>query len=330
MAKKDTKKKGAMGKDPSLPETSRRGNWKYNGVWVNKDGFKVDNYGKVLPGQNKPFVPASKNPFGAKTPTPSTPATPTPSTPAKPAAPTGQKKIQTNMNKLVQEGIQDARKFDPNTFQQNYEPQFEQGMQRAYNTIYDQFERKNQDVFARQNEQLQQSLVERGLDPNSPAYAALTKQLAEQQASARQDAQSAAWQAAQDYQQQGFNQATGTALLPAQVAAPYLELYGQRQGFQQQTQERLGSQAFTAEQANLQRAFELDIKRRQMEHERALKRMGGGGGSNTSAADAAWANYRINEYGNNPQGSSGQQRGNAFTTGFVGGAGQQIVNRTGS
>ena len=315
--------KGAMGRDPSLPETSKRGNWKYNGQWVNPQGYRVDGYGKVLPGQKAPFVAAKENPFASKAP-PTTNKKPGP-----PAPPTAQDNINKGMDSLVQQGINQAQGFNPNTFQQQYEPQFEQGMQRAYNTIYDQFERKNQDVFARQNEQLQQSLVERGLDPNSPAYAALTKQLAEQQTSARQDAQSAAWQAAQGYQQQGYGQATGTALLPGQMAAPYLELYGQRQGFQQQTQERLGAQGFTAEQANLQRNFEADIKRRQMEHERALKRMGGGGGG-ISAEDAAYANYYMNQYGSNPQGSTGQQRGNAFTTGFVGGAGQQVVDRTGS
>lgn len=315
--------KGAMGRDPSLPETSKRGNWKYNGQWVNPQGYRVDGYGKVLPGQKTPFVAAKENPFAPKVAPPTTEKKAGP-----PAPPTAQDNINKGMEGLVGQGLNAAQNFNPNTFQQQYEPQFEQGMQRAYNTIYDQFERKNQDVFARQNEQLQQSLVERGLDPNSPAYAALTKQLAEQQTSARQDAQSAAWQAAQGYQQQGFTQATGKALLPGQVAAPYLELYGQRQGFQQQTQERLGSQAFTAEQANLQRAFEADIKRRQMEHERALKRMGGGGGG-TSAADAAFNNYVMNGYGSNPQGSTGQQRANAGMTSFLQGAGNQIVNQTG-
>lgn len=318
--------KGAMGRDPSLPETSKRGNWKHKGQWVNPQGYRVDNYGKVLPGQKTPFVAAKENPFAPKVAPPTIEKKPAPAAP-----PSAQDKINKGMDRLVQEGITDARNFDPNTFQQQYEPQFEQGMQRAYNTIYDQFERKNQDIFARQNEQLQQSLVERGLDPNSPAYQALTKQLAEQQTSARQDAQSAAWQAAQGYQQQGYGQATGTALLPGQIAAPYLELYGQRQGFQQQTQERLGSQGFTAEQANLQRAYEAEQQRLKYQYEQQLKRTRpGGSGSNTNTTDAAYNNYVMNQYGNSPQGSTGQQRGNAFTTGFVGGAGGQVVNRTGS
>jgi hypothetical protein len=306
--------RGAMGRDPSLPETSKRGNWKYNGQWVNKEGFRVDGYGKVLPNQKTPFVAAKENPFAPKVAPPTTQKKEGP-----PAPPTAQDNINTGMDNLVQQGLTNAQNFDPNTFQQNYEPQFEQGMQRAYDTIYNQFERKNQDIFARQNEQLQQSLVERGLDPNSPAYAALTKQLSEQQASARQDAQTAAWNAAQGYQQQGFTQATGTALLPGQMAAPYLDLYGQRQGFQQQTQERLGSQAFTAEQANLQRTFEADMKRRQMEHERAIKRMGGGGGGNL-AAETAWNNYMMNQYGNGSQNNTGQNPYNAGMTGFLQGA----------
>ena len=141
--------RGAMANDPKTPPTSKRGNWQFNGQWVDKEGYKVDGYGKRLGNQTKPFVPANKNPFAPKTSTPSTQG---------PAAPTAQQNIQTGMQGLVQEGIDYAQGFDPNTFQQQYEPQFEQGMQRAYDTIYNQFERKNQEQFARQNEQLQQSL----------------------------------------------------------------------------------------------------------------------------------------------------------------------------
>lgn len=301
--------RGAMGQDPKTPPTSKRGNWKFNGQWVNKDGFKVDGYGKVLPGQTKPFVPANKNPFAPKTNAPTTPAAP--------VAPTAEQQIQGGLEGLVQEGIGDARNFDPNTFQEKYEPQFEQGMQRAYDTIYNQFERKNQEQFARQNEQLQQSLVERGLDPNSPAYQALTKQLAEQQGSARQDAQNAAWQAAQGYQQQGFTQATGSALLPGQVASPYLELYGQQQGFQ-----------FTAAEAQRQRDFEEALRRGDRASAERIAKMsrGGGGGGGTSSADAAYANYTMNQYGN-PQGGGGQTAGNAAVTGGAQAFGNAIANR---
>ena len=299
------KNRGAMATDPKTPKTSKRGNWQYNGQWVNKEGYKVDGYGKPLPGQNKPFVPANKNPFAPK---PSNPTT------QGPAAPTAQQNIQSGMQGLVQEGIDYAQGFDPNTFQQQYEPQFEQGMQRAYDTIYNQFERKNQEQFARQNEQLQQSLVERGLDPNSPAYAALTKQLAEQQGSARQDAQNAAWQAAQSYQQQGYTQATGSALLPGQIANPYLELYGQGQQLQ-----------FTGSEADKQRQWQARQNQLEMQNRLQIaKRQGGGGGANS--AEAALAAYTMGQYGNQGQ-NRGQSTTNAAITGVNQAVGQGIMGR---
>jgi len=300
------KNRGAMATDPKTPKTSKRGNWQYNGQWVNKEGYKVDGYGKPLPGQNKPFVPANKNPFAPKASTPTTQG---------PAAPTAQENIEGGMQGLVQEGINYARDFDPNTYQQQYEPQFEQGMQRAYDTIYNQFERKNQEQFARQNEQLQQSLVERGLDPNSPAYQALTKQLAEQQGAARQDAQNAAWQAAQGYQQQGYTQATGTALLPGQIASPYLELYGQGQQLE-----------FTGSEADKQRQWQARQNQLEMQNRLAISRRQGGGGGGANSAEAALAAYTMGQYGNQGQ-NSGQSTGNAVATGVSQGVSQGIIGR---
>ena len=304
---KNRKNRGAMATDPKTPKTSKRGNWQYNGQWVNKEGYKVDGYGKRLPGQNKPFVPANKNPFAPKASTPTTQG---------PAAPTAQENIEGGMQGLVQEGINYARDFDPNTYQQQYEPQFEQGMQRAYDTIYNQFERKNQEQFARQNEQLQQSLVERGLDPNSPAYQALTKQLAEQQGSARQDAQNAAWQAAQGYQQQGYTQATGSALLPGQIASPYLELYGQGQQLE-----------FTGSEADKQRQWQARQNQLEMQNRLAIaRRQGGGGGGGANSAEAQLAAYTMSQYGNQGQ-NRGQSTTNAAITGVSQGVGQGIIGR---
>ena len=299
--------RGAMANDPKTPKTSKRGNWQFNGQWVDKEGYKVDGYGKRLGNQAKPYVPANKNPFAPK---PSTPTTQGP----KPA-PTAQENIKGGMQGLVQEGINYARDFDPNTYQQQYEPQFEQGMQRAYDTIYNQFERKNQEQFARQNEQLQQSLVERGLDPNSPAYAALTKQLAEQQGSARQDAQNAAWQAAQGYQQQGYTQATGSALLPGQVASPYLELYGQGQQLQ-----------FTGSEADKQRQWQARQNQLEMQNRLAIAKRQGGGGGGGNSAEAALAAYTMGQYGNQGQ-NRGQSTGTALVTGTAQGAANTITNR---
>lgn len=56
-----------------LPTLSSRGNWQYNGTWVNQEGYKVDGYGKVIPGQRGPFVPTQRNPFFKQAPAPATP-----------------------------------------------------------------------------------------------------------------------------------------------------------------------------------------------------------------------------------------------------------------
>jgi hypothetical protein len=306
---KSRQNRGAMAKDPKTPATSKRGNWKHKGQWVDKEGYRVDNYGKRLANQAKPFVAAKDNPFAPKTSTPTTQG------PAASPTPTPQENIQSGMQGLVQEGIDYSKDFDPNTYQQKYEPQFEQGMQRAYDTIYNQFERKNQEQFARQNEQLQQSLVERGLDPNSPAYQALTRQLAEQQTSARQDAQNAAWQQAQGYQQQGYTQATGSALLPAQIASPYLELYGQGQQLQ-----------FTGSQADKQRQFEARQAELNRQNQLAISKRQGGGGQDPNAAANALAAYQMSLYGNQGQ-NRGQSTANAAVTGAAQAFGAGITGR---
>jgi len=290
----------AMAKDPKTPTTSKRGNWQFKGQWVDKEGYRVDGYGKRLPNQSKPFVPAKQNPFAPKVaPAPTTPAPPTP-----------QQQVEQGLPSLVAEGIQGARDFDPGTYQQQYEPQFEQGMQRAYDTIYQQFERRNQERFGREQEQLQQSLVERGLDPNSPAYQALTRQLAEQQNAARQEAQSAAWQAAEGYQQQGFQQATGTALLPGQVASRYLDLYGQQQ--------QLG---YAGSEAEKQRQFEARQQQLNRQQQLKIAQMSRGGGGGGSSADAALAQYLMSGYKEQPQ----QSPWNAATGGLAQGVGAGLT-----
>lgn len=164
-----------------------------------------------------------------------------------------------------------AQQFNPATFQQQYEPQFGQQMEKAYNAIYDQFQRRNQAEFARQNEEFQQSMAERGLDPNSEAYKTLSKQLTDRQDLARQEAQSAATQQAYAVQQQGFEQATGTSLLPGQIwnqySAPYLAQYGTRAAMDLASQQ----QGFAKELAALENKYKL-------QQIRAVPRGGGGGG----------------------------------------------------
>jgi hypothetical protein len=211
-------------------------------------------------------------------------------------------RIQQGMGGLVEEGIQQARQFDPSTFQQQYEPGFQQGLQKEYERIYGAFERQNADRFGREQQQLQQSLVERGLDPSGEAYKALNKNLYEQQEAARQVAKDAAMSQAYTAQQQFYQQAAGSALLPGQVAAPYLDLYGQQAQMNWQTR-----------QAELER----------QNKEKLAKMTGGGGGGGASAAERQWAQYMMNQYAQPQQ--QGQSNLNAATQGLAQGVGAGIT-----
>lgn len=252
-----------------LPSTSKSGNWKYNKRWVDKDGYLVDNYGKRLPNQTKPFVPSSKNPF-IKDKAPKTPKTPTQEERIK----KGEADITEESQKRIDAYLKRLEAFDPNKFQQEYETQFTEGMQRSYDQIYGEFRRRNDETFARQQQDLNQSLVERGLDPNSPAYQALTKQLAQQQSDADLAAQNQAWQAAQGYQQQGYQQAVGTALLPGQMLEPAANIY--QAGRAQQYDWQKVMESFRQQQELLRQQIAGDIQK--LRTQKSLMGGGGGGG----------------------------------------------------
>lgn len=197
---------------------------------------------------------------------------------------------------LFQQMGEYAKQFNPNTFQQQYEPQFGEQMNRAYNAIYDQFNRRNEQEFARQNQDFQQSMAERGLDPNSEAYKTLSKQLTDRQDLARQEAQNAATQQSYAVEQQGYEQATGTSLLPGQIQgqymAPYLAQYGTRAAMDLASQQ----QGFAKELAALENKYKL-------QQIRAVPRGGGGGGGQQPDY---FGQYVLNDLGNRyaPEGSS--------------------------
>lgn len=313
---KDTKS-GAMGKDPKdkgLPETSKRGNWKYNGVWVDKEGYKVDNYGKRLGGQKAAFVPAKKNPFAPKQTAPTTPEA-TPTTPAGPAAPTPE---QVANNVIVQGGeaygdiLGNFRDFDPYQMQQKYEQGFTQEMNRARDKMMQQFERRNAEQFARERESTQQSVLERGLDPNSPAAQAMQRDLNDRQDRARQEAENAAEQQAYAVQQQAFGQAGQLAMMP----------YEQFQAIQSPFAAGLGAQ-YTSEQLGQQFGYEKQLAQLRQKHALQLqKNAPGGGGGNPNAADeAAYADYinrlRASQGQQTPQQTPGQAAGTGFGQGAI-------------
>lgn len=164
-----------------------------------------------------------------------------------------------------------ARQFDPRTFQSQYEPVYSQEMERARQNVLGQFERRNAEEFARQSQETERSIAERGLDPAGEAAKALRKQTTERQDLARQEALSAAESAAQGVQQQMYGQATGTALLPQQIASGFMDPYmlAQQQRFAGQTQQQ---------QFEQQKALAAQKQRYDLELIAKTPRGGGGGG----------------------------------------------------
>ena len=174
---------------------------------------------------------------------------------------------------LYNQMMQRFQGFDPMQAQQQYEPVYSQEMERARQNVMSQFERRNAEEFERQNIDVQRQIAERGLDPNSPAAQALMKQNTQRQDLARQEAMSAAEQAASGLQQQMYGQAMETSQMPysiyGQTFAPtYMAGIGAQYGQQQLTQQ----QQWQARQAQLDRQAQERIAR--------LSRSGGPAGLN--------------------------------------------------
>lgn len=247
-------KKSALGKDPKQNEAAA-----FDPVRAQR---RVDYLKKTRP--NDPEIKRLTSKLKAA---PATPATPPPPTP----------------QDVTEQGFRGAadlyggmverfKGFDPMRAQQQYEPVYSQEMERARQNVMGQFERRNADEFARQQEDVQRQIVERGLDPNSPAAQALYKQLNVRQDLARQEAMSSAEQAAQGIQQQMYGQAMGTATMPYDIygstfAPTYMAGVGAQYGQQQLAQQ----QEYAKELAALENKYRL-------QQIRATPRGGGGGG----------------------------------------------------
>lgn len=211
----------------------------------------------------------------------------------------------------------DFRNFDPYQMQQKYEQGFTQEMDRARNNMMQQFDRRNAEQFARERESTQQSIVERGLDPNSPAAQAMQRDLNDRQDRARQEAQNAAEQQAYAVQSQAFGQAGQLAMMPYEqwgaIQAPFATGLGA-----QYTSEQLGQQfGYEKKLAELKQRYALQLQK---------NAPGGGGGNPNAGAEAAWAEYYNRGYGS--QGQQQQQSpGQAAATGFGQGAIMGTVRR---
>ena len=330
MAKANNKKgKGAMGSDPStrskpadLPETSARGNWKYNGQWVNKDGFKVDNYGKPLPNQSKPFVPAKNNPFAPKQTAPQTPPAP-PAPPTDPLnnnemtpwdkAPEEERNawINRDLGEFMRNNISQAGQFAPGSSAEL--------MNKARQNVLAQFEMQNADAFKRQEGDFYQRAAEQGLDPNNPGYAALYKQeVTDRQDRARQSAMLTAEEAAQSVSKQDFEQQYQQFLAPGAQFGQYAPLYGDLYKTGQQgalTREELAQREAIAkaDRENAYRIAQLQAKR------------GGGGGG--PAGPTMFEQWQANNIANGYNKPNVTSPGNAAISGGAQGGGGAVVNR---
>lgn len=247
-------------------------------------GTYKDQYGNVLRGQQK----APKRDMSQR---------------GKQTQPTGA--IQPTPQEITEQGFRGAadlyggmmerfKGFDPLQMQAQYQPVYSQEMERARQNVMGQFERRNAEEFARQQEDVQRQIVERGLDPSSPAAQALYKQLNVRQDLARQEALSAAEQAAQGIQQQMFGQAMGTAQMPYDIyGSTFAPAYMAGVGAQYQQQQLTQQQQFEAQQAKLNRQAQERVAR--------MSRGGGGGGGGMSLYDRMEAEALARGYGQQPQ-----------------------------
>jgi len=186
-----------------------------------------------------------------------------------------------------------AQQFDPNTYVSEYNPQFTQSMDNAYNAIMNQFELRNQKAFEQQKEALDQEAANKGWSPGGELYQRRFHELMNTQNQARQEAQNAAMTGAQSVQQQQYQQATGTALLPGQIFGQYdLPLK------QQYEKERMA----------------LENKYRMQQ----IKAQGAGGGGGMDPFQAYMLQQTMGRYGQGQGqgGSSGQNALQGFAQGF--------------
>jgi hypothetical protein len=316
-------RKGATTRDPKKTDTSKKGadptpTFKYEENKAAYEGLAPEQrqrYQRLL--QNKDRKAANEylaKVSGAAVRMPGQKAA---AAPTGPAAPTPESVTQEGFMGAGEayQGIVDRfQGFDPYQMQQQYEPGFQQEMEKARQNVMGQFERRNQRQFEQQRTSLQQQIAERGLDPASPAAQELMRQQNEREDMARQEAMSAAEQAAYSVQQQGFGQAGQLAMMP----------YEQWGAIQQPYIAGIGAQ-YQAREAQLQRQFEEAMRKGDRASAERIARMarsggGGGGQQGPNLYERMEAEALGRGYGQGQQVNPGA----AFGQGLAAGAGQGI------
>lgn len=309
MAKKTTKPTKNANKPPGKGALAQDPKDKPKGLTRVSPGVYRDTKGKLVTSQGKP-LPGRGRREDEKKPKPK----PTPTAPTTPAPPTPEELAEQPLRQgaeVYTDITGQFKEFDPYQMQQKYQMGFTEEMDRARQNVLSQFERRNAEQFGRERQSTQQAIVERGLDPNSPAAQAMMRDLNDREDRARQEAANAAEQAAYGVQEQAYKQAYQTALSPAEfyksIETPFVaSLQGQ----------------FGSEQEKQRFEYEKQLAEQKFRQAKQLQRSAGGGGSQD--ADA-YANYVASQYGQSqqPQQSTGQ----AAATGFANAVPLAIANR---
>ncbi len=205
-------------------------------------------------------------------------ALPQPQQPAAPGPTMDQQVGQTSADIINQMGGF-AETFDPSKFQMQYQPVYGETSDQAYNAIMSQFDIRNQKAFAQQKADLDQEAANKGWSPSGEQYQRRFRELQDAQNQARQEAQNQALLARQGVQQQAFEQAQSSALMPGQIYGqfeqPYLAGFAARTAQQTTAQQ----QAYDKELLALQHKYRI-------KEMRATPRGGGGGGAGPDPMEA--------------------------------------------
>ncbi len=292
---------------------------------VSPGQYRDNSTGKIV---NSTKKPTNKKPKGALA------TQPTPQPVVQPAPqPTPEQQITEQTYKTGAENYQKIanqfQNFNPNQMQQQYQPVYGEQMDRYRNSLMEQFDRRNADVFAKERQATQQSIVERGLDPASPAAQTMMKELNDRQDRARQEAMSAAEQGVDARQSQFFGQAQSQAMLPYQqyqaIENPFMAGVGAQ--YQYGLQGLQGQQQFGLQQLQGQQAIDLQKLqgRQRLQEIKATPRGGsGGGGGRVAQQPTPYDQYMEQEFLSR-YGQQGQQNVNPANA-AIGGAFQGFTN----
>jgi hypothetical protein len=204
--------------------------------------------------------------------------------------------------------------FNPGDYQADY--------QQAYQNVYDQFEAQNARQFGLEAENVEEMIIQRGLDPAGRQAERLRTQMAENQGGLRRQAQLAAEQAGRAVEQQRFERDLTTYNVPTQQIAALSGLFSGQLG---------------SVEAQRQRAFEEQEAKKQRDQAMKIAQMnkGGGGGADPFALMEAEYGYKrdlmFDQAALQGQQNKGQNPLNAaaggFAQGFGAGLGQSLGRR---